>query len=790
VKKLDPRLRQIIIAFLVFVALLIFFGPREGVSPNEPKIIYSELSYGDFIRYLETQRINKINIFIDYTILARQFKNPKILYLTQLRPEHKDAFEELLLKKNGNKIIFTRNPKDLDLNRLLNDNSAGDIGRGNSDVRFLASATHYIKPINFMRMIDDGTFDEVLVLYKNQIDVTISGEAFKNIRYRVNLPEVSGNIEDPIQNILKDEKLRSEVITLDIYFPGFPWWTVGLFLLFAVGAYWIWKWFSRNRSGTVFQSGSSMPDKPSGSGDDTVPINPLAHPINTEDSKITFNDIGGQEEAVEDAKEIVAFLKDPEKFTRIGAKIPRGALLIGPPGTGKTLLGRAIAGESGVPFIYVSGSEFIELYVGVGASRIRDLFRKARNVASRHPTKYAIIFIDEIDAVGSRRTDADSGASKEHNQTLNQLLTEIDGFVPNSNVFVIGATNRIDMLDPALVRRLTRKIYMGLPDRKGREAILKIHMRGRKFDPSVTPQEFAKRTPLGFSGDDLANAVNEAAISAARAGRSYITWADVQEGVARTMMGAARKSRVLSQKEKVMVAYHEAGHHYVRWFLHRVDPAHTDPPGSLTIIGRGMALGYSSALEEEERFLWDERYLRNQLTIAVAGRVSEEVFFDTRTSGASDDFERATDIAIKMITKWIMGEREGLPTLTLGRRGSGQSPFSGKYREFSDETAKIVDERAGELVEEAMKAARFIIENGKEEVSRLAEALIEKETIEPEELEAIIFGVSFSAEQKTSIIEERFMRIKEVAKWLSKPIVWPVSQIVGIVRQAINEVKK
>lgn len=799
---MDPR--QILRFFLTFVILIfvfnLFSGRNQPVSPGNqpPPVTVAALPYPEFVRYVKAGRIAKIQIFIEPTLQARETKSAAVVYTTLILPTDKAAVEELLVKRGGTSVIFTRNPRDFE--------SAPYTGLAQRVTAYYyptapkaSEQDPNAKPLKiqqlpapeFLRKVGDRAFAEIKVLYRSQIFVTIKGSAFENVRYLVPIP---ATFEKPSQDILArtlaNPRTRSSLVTIALAseLPGgtFPLKTLLIAMAIGIGAMFMWRRFKSGGiggfgkgPGRVYHSTQDKNSKKPADGT-VVPNDPLQNPIESGTPRVTFADVGGQEEAVQDAQEIVEFLKNPAKFRKTGAKIPRGALLAGPPGTGKTLLGRAIAGEAQVAFIYVSGSEFSEMYVGVGASRIRDLFRKARAEASHG--NGCILFIDEIDAVGSRRSDADMGGNKEHNNTTNQLLTEVDGFAPNSGIFVIGATNRVDMLDPALIRRLTRRIFMDIPDRKGREAILKIHMKTRNFDPTVTPQEFAKKTPLGFSGDDLQNAVNEAAISAARNSRDRITWEDVQEGINRAIAGAARKSRILSQKEKVEVAYHEAGHHYVRWFLYKMDPAHTDPPGTVTIIGRGMALGYSSSLPEEDRFLHDERYLKNQLTIAVSGRISEETFFDIRTSGASNDFEQATGIAIKMITKWIMGDREGLPPLSLGRRSAGALFDQSKHREYSDETAKIIDDHAGALVREAMEASRFIIEQGREELERLAETLIEKETIEPEELDAIVTGVPVESDTERAVMEERFHRLKEVAKWLAKPIVWPAKQITALAR--------
>jgi cell division protease FtsH len=789
------RFLFIFFAVMIISNLLSHFAgapSRQTPTSNQPQLAISDLSYPEFVRYLENNRIAKIQIIISSELRAKETSVSEVIYVTTVSPNDKLALEALFLQSDAGFVKFIRNNLGISESSRKTDNQP--LQNQSSPPKQLKF--EILPAPEFLRRVSDGAFAEVRIAYLDQILVTLSGSAFENIRYRVRIPTTFEKpSQDLIQQILENPTRRKALVTLmlasEVVGPVSPLWLIPIFALIGVMILLLRSQlhiFGRGRD-SISKFRRSTPSSRDQLRDDTPPNNQLEKPIPTETPRVTFEDIGGQDEAVADAREIVEFLTHPAKFRKIGAKIPRGALLVGPPGTGKTLLGKAIAGEAQVSFIYVGGSEFVELFVGVGAARVRDLFRKARAEAQR--SRGCIIFFDEIDAIGSRRIDTDTGGAKEHNQTLNQLLTEIDGFEPNINLFVMGATNRLDMLDPALVRRLPRKIFMTLPDIKGREAILKIHMRNRNFDASVTPKEFAKRTPLGFSGDDLANAVNEAAIAAVRNGRDRITWEDVQEGINRIMMGAARKSRVLSEKEKVEVAYHEAGHHYVRWFLYKVDPAHTDPPGTVTIIGRGMALGYATALTEEERFLWDERYLKNQLTIAVAGRVAEEIFLNTRTSGAANDFEQATEIAIKMITKWVMGNREGLPPLALGRRSTGASASRGPYRDYSDETAKIIDDHAGALVREAMQAATVIIEQGREELERLVEALLEKETIEAEELDAIIAGSQPSQASETdAVIQERLAKLKEVAKWLAQPIIWPIKQIAALTQPGNNKNNK
>jgi len=444
--------------------------------------------------------------------------------------------------------------------------------------------------------------------------------------------------------------------------------------------------------------------------------------------KVTFADVAGVEEAKEELREVVEFLKNPKKFQMLGAKIPKGVLLVGPPGSGKTLLARAVAGEAGVPFFSISGSEFVEMFVGVGASRVRDLF----NQAKRHAP--CIVFIDEIDAVGRHRGAGLGGGHDEREQTLNQLLVEMDGFDPNTGIIVIAATNRPDILDPALLRpgRIDRKIVVDNPDLEGRVEILKIHARGKPLAEDVNLQIIAQRTP-GFSGADLANLMNEAALLAARKNKSKITMQELEEAIDKVIAGPERKSRVLSEKEKELIAYHEVGHALVTKFLPNADKVHR-----ISIIPRGMALGYTLHLPTEDKHILTKEELLDKIVTALGGRAAEEIIFNENTTGAQNDLEVATEIARKMVTEFGMSEELG--PLTFGKK-QGQV-FLGRdlieSRNYSEQVAFMIDKEVRKIVESCYERAKEILTKNKDLLVKIANILKEKETIEAEEFERLI----------------------------------------------------
>ena len=439
---------------------------------------------------------------------------------------------------------------------------------------------------------------------------------------------------------------------------------------------------------------------------------------------IKFEDVAGQDEAKAELEEVVDFLKHPQKFVALGAKIPRGVLLIGSPGTGKTLLAKAVSGEAEVPFFSISGSEFVEMFVGVGASRVRDLFDKAKKNAP------AIVFVDEIDAVGRQRGAGLGGSHDEREQTLNQILVEMDGFESTTNIIVIAATNRPDVLDPALIRpgRFDRQVTLDLPDLKGRKAVLDVHAKGKPFEKIVSLETVARQTP-GFSGADLANLLNEAAILTARRKKKKISMDELNESVDRLIAGPEKKSRMMTVDEKKIIAYHEAGHTIVGHYLEDADPVF-----KVTIVPRGMAGGYTRSLPKDDRTLRDQAYYKATMAQALGGYVSEKIIFGIPTTGAHDDISKVTQIAKEMVTQWGMSEKLG--TRTFGKRES--MIFLGKniseQRDYSERTASEIDEEIKILVDEAKAKCESVIVHNKEKLILLAETLIEVETIESDKL--------------------------------------------------------
>ncbi|MDE3073929.1 MAG: ATP-dependent zinc metalloprotease FtsH [Chloroflexota bacterium] len=445
---------------------------------------------------------------------------------------------------------------------------------------------------------------------------------------------------------------------------------------------------------------------------------------------VTFVDVAGVDEAKQELAEVVEFLKYPEKFAALGARIPRGVLLVGPPGTGKTLLSRAVAGEAGVPFFSISGSEFVEMFVGVGASRVRDLFDQAKRNAP------CIVFVDEIDAVGRQRGAGLGGSHDEREQTLNQILVEMDGFDTNTNVIVIAATNRPDVLDPALLRpgRFDRQVVLDRPDIKGRRAILEVHAKGKPLDKAVSLDTLAKQTP-GFSGADLSNLVNEAAILAARRNKKAIYMNELEEAIDRVIAGPERKSRIISEKEKAITAYHEVGHALVARALPNCDPVH-----KLSIVARGMMGGYTRFLPVEDRYLWTKSQFQDNLASLLGGHSSEELIFGESTTGPSNDIERATQIARRMVCEYGMSAKIG--PIALGHKEElvflGRE--IGEQRNFSEATAQEIDGEIRDIVEHAHTVAREILSHNREKLVRIAERLIKDETIEGQLFEDMFNG--------------------------------------------------
>ena len=448
--------------------------------------------------------------------------------------------------------------------------------------------------------------------------------------------------------------------------------------------------------------------------------------------KVTFKDVAGAEEAKEELEEIKEFLKSPEKFNNLGAKIPKGVLLVGPPGTGKTLLARAVAGESEVPFYSISGSDFVEMFVGVGASRVRDLFKKAKESAP------SIIFIDEIDAVGRMRGAGLGGGHDEREQTLNQLLVEMDGFESNQGVILMAATNRPDVLDPALLRpgRFDRQVIVDRPDLNGRTEILKVHAKDKPLAKNINLKTVAKQTP-GFTGADLANLLNEAALLTARKNKKKVSIQDLENSIDRVLAGPEKKSRLMSDQEKLIIAYHETGHALVGWALPNADPIH-----KVTIIPRGRALGYTQALPEGEKYLTSKAELKDRLAMLMGGRVAEEIIFADPTTGASNDIEKATEIARKMVMEFGMSEKLGPMLYGKGSNEVFLGRDYGRQQDYSDEVASSIDDEVKSLLSDAHIIAGKILKKFKKQMEIMVKVLIEKETIDRDEVAKIFKSVN------------------------------------------------
>jgi len=562
----------------------------------------------------------------------------------------------------------------------------------------------------FINQVKDNQIESVMIEADGK---TISG-TYKNgtkfLTYGLNDPKL---VDDLLANNIEilTEPPAKPSLFLQILIQWFP-------MLLLIG---VWLFFMRQMQG-------------GGGGKGAMSFGKSKAKMMTEDqNKVTFADVAGVEEAKEEVEELVEFLKDPAKFQKLGGKIPKGVLMVGSPGTGKTLLARAIAGEAKVPFFTISGSDFVEMFVGVGASRVRDMFAQA--------TKHApcIIFIDEIDAVGRHRGAGVGGGHDEREQTLNQLLVEMDGFEGHEGTIVIAATNRPDVLDPALLRpgRFDRQVVVPLPDIRGREQILKVHMRKVPISDDVVPSIIARGTP-GFSGADLANLVNEAALFSARANKSKVTMAEFEKAKDKIMMGAERKSMVMSEDEKKLTAYHEAGHAIVG----RLVPEH-DPVHKVTIIPRGRALGVTMFLPEDDRYSNTKQRLESQICTLYGGRIAEELIFgkDKVTTGASNDIERATEIAKNMVTKWGLSEKMGPMSYSEedGEVFLGHSVT--QHKTMSDDTAKDIDTEVRSLVNKSYATATKMIKDNMDKLHVMSEALLTYETIDKDQIDDIMAGI-------------------------------------------------
>ncbi len=555
----------------------------------------------------------------------------------------------------------------------------------------------------FMSRVEKGLVAGVLIQGQE-----ISGSDVNGIRFKTFAPHDADLIKI----------LRSHGVTIKVKPPAeSPWYMtilVSWFPMILLIAVWIF--FMRQMQG--------------GGGKALSFGKSRATLLSDQSAKVTFDDVAGIDEAKEELGEIIDFLKDPKKFTRLGGRIPKGVLLMGAPGTGKTLLARAIAGEASVPFFSISGSDFVEMFVGVGASRVRDLFVQGKKHAP------CIIFIDEIDAVGRHRGAGLGGGHDEREQTLNQLLVEMDGFESNEGVILISATNRPDILDPALMRpgRFDRQVVVPVPDVRGREGILDVHSRKTPLADDVDLAVLARGTP-GFSGADLENMVNEAALLAARSDKDLLEMADFEEAKDKVLMGTARKSMIISDEEKKNTAYHEAGHTLVVKMLPDTDPIH-----KVTIIPRGRAMGLTQQLPIDEKHTYPKKYLLNNLVVLMGGRAAEELVLNEMTTGAGNDIERATETARKMVCEWGMSEKLG--PLTFGQKD--EQIFLGRefaqHRDYSENTAVLIDQEVSQLVSEAYEKAKKILQENIDTLHAIANALLEKETLLESDIDAIIAG--------------------------------------------------
>ena len=561
----------------------------------------------------------------------------------------------------------------------------------------------------FKQYIQDGAVSKATIkAQSNTVEYQLTGELASNI-YVTEYPE---GFEGEVFQLLINSNIELDTDTeppgFSDYFIGFlPWIFIAAFMFYMFSQV-------RNNGNQIMQFGKSK-----------------AREVDEESPKITFEDVAGIKEAKEELEEIKEFLKDPEKFNKMGAKIPKGILLIGPPGTGKTLLAKAVAGEAGVPFYSISGSDFVEMFVGVGASRVRDLFEKAKKSSP------SIVFIDEIDAVGRMRGAGLGGGHDEREQTLNQLLVEMDGFEANSGVILIAASNRPDVLDPALLRpgRFDRQIVVDRPDLIGREQILKVHAKDKPLSKSVKLKSIARQTP-GFTGADLANLLNEAALLAARKNNKTISHKIIEDSIDRVMAGPEKKSQLMSEEERLVIAYHETGHALVGWALPNADPIN-----KVTIIPRGRALGYTQALPEEDKYLTSKAELKDRLAMLMGGRVAEELIFADPTTGAANDIEKATDIARRMVMEFGMSDKLGPMLYGKGSNEVFLGRDYGRQQDYSDEVASSIDNEVKLLLSDAHTIAKKILIKYKKQMKSMVDALIDKETIDKEIIQQLFQSV-------------------------------------------------
>jgi len=584
-------------------------------------------------------------------------------------------------------------------------------------VQHTSSGREQVFPFSrFLEEIDRNNVKEVTIAESDIRGHLASGEPFKTVM-PMDYPELINMLRDKHVQITGEKPSQSPWLAALVSWAPF---------LFLIG---FWIFFMRQ-----MQSGGN---KALSFGKSRARL------LTAHQKKVTFKDVAGVEEAKEELQEIIDFLKEPQKFQKLGGRIPKGVLLVGPPGTGKTLLARAIAGEANVPFFSISGSDFVEMFVGVGASRVRDLFEQGKKNAP------CIIFIDEIDAVGRHRGAGLGGGHDEREQTLNQLLVEMDGFESNEGVILIAATNRPDVLDPALLRpgRFDRRVVVARPDVKGREGILAVHVRKIPLSEDVDISVIARSTP-GFSGADLANLVNEAALNAARMNQKTVTHDDFELAKDKVLMGVARKSLIISDQEKRVTAYHEAGHATVAAMVEGADPLH-----KVTIIPRGMALGVTQQLPVDDRHTYPRTYLEGQLAIMMGGRLAEELFLGTMTTGAGNDIEQATDLARKMVCQFGMSS---LGPLTFGKQE--EQIFLGReiaqHRDYSESTAVAIDEEVRKFITHGYDRAKNILTENRDALIRIAEALLERESLDAAQIKMLIAGQPLE-ERRTPKVEPK-----------------------------------
>jgi len=580
-------------------------------------------------------------------------------------------------------------------------------------IKLFASSPSDTKTLTYNQFITglaDGTI-KTISLKSEDSDYHVDGTTADGQKFTANVPSNNPDLNKLIDDNAKSGKTNVSYATNQ----NTPWW-VGLIstllpILLIVGFVFFMLQQTQGGGNRVMQFGRSR-----------------ARLLDPEKKKVTFADVAGVDEAKEELEEIVEFLKDPKRYNDMGARIPKGVLLFGPPGTGKTLLARAIAGEAGVPFFSISGSDFVEMFVGVGAARVRDLFEQAKKNSP------CIIFVDEIDAVGRHRGAGLGGGHDEREQTLNQLLVEMDGFSANEGIIMIAATNRPDILDPALLRpgRFDRQIVVDLPDLVGRKEILKVHARGKPLDDEVDFGVLARRTP-GFTGADLANMINEGALLTARRNKMKIGMKELEDSIERVIAGPEKKSRVISDEEKKLIAYHEAGHAVVGGLLPHADPVH-----KISIIPRGRMGGYTLSLPIEDRRIQTKSYLLDRVTTALGGRVSECLVLEDISTGAQNDLERATDLVRKMITEYGMSEELGPITFGHPEEQVFMGRDLGRARNYSEATAYSIDKEAHQIIENCYQKAKKLLEENISKLHRIANTLLEKETIERTEFEALM----------------------------------------------------